>query len=222
MVKNWIWSTVYQPLKKLKVRVYVGISQFSASKIKKFTIQDGLPSNLIQSIETDKQGNIWIGTNRGLVKLNQGYKTTIYDINDGIQNYEFSEHSSYSDFNGLLYFGGIDGISSFSPNKTEQVNYKEPVNISDIIINGINVNDRRPKNHSSSLTLRHFENNLKINFLSPNYYNQKNCKYGSIRFFHNSALTSLWRGQLHGECHQPWVRKDTAFKIGREASLSKN
>ena len=151
-----------------------------ASKIKKITIREGLPSNLIQSIETDKQENIWIGTNRGLVKLNQAYKTTIYDINDGIQNYEFTEHSSYSDSNGLLYFGGIDGISSFSPNKTKQVNYNEPVNISDIIINGINVNDRRPKNDSSSLKLRHFENNLKINFLSPNYYNQKNCKYSYI------------------------------------------
>ena len=152
----------------------------AASKIKKFTIRDGLPSNLIQSIETDKQGNIWVGTNRGLVKLNQSYKTTIYDVNDGIQNYEFTEHSSYSDSNGLLYFGGINGISSFAPNKTKQVNYNEPVNISDIIINGINVNDRRPKNDSSSLTLRHFENNLKINFLSPNYYNQKNCKYSYI------------------------------------------
>ena len=76
-----------------------------ASKIKKITIREGLPSNLIQSIETDKQGNIWVGTNRGLVKLNQSYKTTIYDVNDGIQNYEFTEHSSYSDSNGLLYFG---------------------------------------------------------------------------------------------------------------------
>lgn len=152
----------------------------AASKIKKFTIRDGLPSNLIQSIETDKQGNIWIGTNRGLVKLNQAYKTTIYDINDGIQNYEFTEHSSYSDSNGLLYFGGIDGISTFSPDKTKQANYNEPVNIVDIIINGINVNDRRPKDDSSILTLRNFENNLKINFLSPNYYNQKNCKYSYI------------------------------------------
>jgi signal transduction histidine kinase/DNA-binding response OmpR family regulator len=152
----------------------------AASKIKKFTIRDGLPSNLIQSIETDRQENLWIGTNRGLVKLNPAYKTTIYDTNDGIQNYEFSEHSSYSDSNGLLYFGGINGISSFAPNKTKQVNYNEPVNIRDVIINGININDRRPKNDSNSLILNHFENNLKINFLSPNYYNPKNCKYAYI------------------------------------------
>ena len=151
-----------------------------ASKIKKITIREGLPSNLIQSIETDKQGNIWVGTNRGLVKLNQSYKTTIYDVNDGIQNYEFTEHSSYSDSSGLLYFGGIDGISTFLPNKLQQDNYNEPVNISEIIINGININDRIFKNDSYNLTLTNFENNLKINFLSPNYYNQKNCKYSYI------------------------------------------
>ena len=151
-----------------------------ASKIKKITIREGLPSNLIQSIETDKKGNIWVGTNRGLVKLNQAYKTTIYDVNDGIQNYEFTEHSSYFDSNGLLYFGGIDGISTFFPDNSNQVNYNEPVNISELIINGINVNDRILKNDSYTITLDHFENNLNINFLSPNYYNQKNCKYAYV------------------------------------------
>ena len=151
-----------------------------ASRIKKITIREGLPSNLIQSIETDKKGNIWVGTNRGLVKLNQEYNTTIYDVNDGIQNYEFTEHSSYSDSNGLLYFGGIDGISTFFPDNSNQVNYNEPVNISELIINGINVNDRLLKNNSYTLTLNHFENNLNINFLSPNYYNQKNCKYAYV------------------------------------------
>ena len=151
-----------------------------ASKIKKITIREGLPSNLIQSIETDKKGNIWVGTNRGLVKLNQAYKTTIYDVNDGIQNYEFTEHSSYSDSKGLLYFGGIDGISTFFPDNSNQDNYNEPVNISQLIINGINVNDRLLKNDSYTLTLNHFENNLNINFLSPNYYNQKNCNYAYV------------------------------------------
>jgi hypothetical protein len=152
----------------------------AASKIKKFTIRDGLPSNLIQSIETDRQEDLWIGTNRGLVKLNQEYKTTIYDINDGIQDYEFSEHASYSDPNGLLYFGGIKGISEFDPNKINNTNYTEPVNIRDIIINGINSNDRRQSNDPNNISLYHFENNLKIDFLSPNYTNPKNCKYTYI------------------------------------------
>ena len=144
---------------------------------KKLTTSDGLPSNLIQSLENDNLGNLWVGTNRGLAKFNQDYKATNYDINDGIQDYEFSEHASYSDPNGLLYFGGIKGISEFDPNKINNTNYTEPVNIRDIIINGINSNDRRQSNDPNNISLYHFENNLKIDFLSPNYTNPKNCKY---------------------------------------------
>jgi signal transduction histidine kinase/ligand-binding sensor domain-containing protein/DNA-binding response OmpR family regulator len=173
--KNNCWVGTKNGLFQIKLN-----KEGAASKIKKFTIREGLPSNLIQSIENDKQENIWVGTNRGLVKLNKLYKTTIYDVNDGIQNYEFTEHSSYSDSSGLLYFGGIDGISTFSPNKSKHDNYNEPVDISEIIINGININDRILKNDSYNLTLTHFENNIKINFLSPNYYNQKNCKYAYV------------------------------------------
>lgn len=147
---------------------------------KKLTTSDGLPSNLIQSLENDNLGNLWVGTNRGLAKFNQDYKVTNYDINDGIQDYEFSEHASYSDPSGLLYFGGIKGVSEFDPNKINNTNYTEPVNIRDIIINGINSNDRRQSNDPKNISLYHFENNLKIDFLSPNYTNPKNCKYTYI------------------------------------------
>jgi len=144
---------------------------------KKMTSGDGLPTDLIQSLENDNLGNLWVGTNRGLAKFNQDYKATNYDLNDGIQDYEFSEHASYSDSNGLLYFGGIKGVSEFDPNKINNTNYTEPVNIRDIIINGINSNDRRQSNNPKNISLDHFENNLKIDFLSPNYTNPKNCKY---------------------------------------------
>jgi signal transduction histidine kinase/ligand-binding sensor domain-containing protein/DNA-binding response OmpR family regulator len=160
-----------------------GLIQIKLSKngevlgTKKLTTSDGLPSNLIQSLENDNLGNLWVGTNRGLAKFNQDYKATNYDINDGIQDYEFSEHASYSDSNGLFYFGGIKGVSEFDPNKINYTNYTEPVNIRDIIINGINSNDRRQSNDTKTISLYHFENNIKIDFLSPNYTNPKNCKY---------------------------------------------
>ncbi|KAB1155481.1 hybrid sensor histidine kinase/response regulator transcription factor [Flavobacterium luteum] len=150
------------------------------SEIKKITVSNGLPSNLIQSLQSDKQGNLWIGTNRGLVKLNHSYSVNNYDKNDGIQDNEFSEHSSYSDADGLLYFGGINGVSKFAPKQIKYSNYTEPVNLKDIIVNGINVNNRRPINDSIPLELSHQERNIKINFLSPNYTNPKNCKYSYI------------------------------------------
>lgn len=149
--------------------------------VNKFSTAEGFPSNLVQSIESDYEGYLWIGTNKGLVKFNkQTFETVNYDINDGIQDYEFSEHSSYSDNEGLLYFGGIYGVSEFAPNQITYSNSTEPVDIRHIIVNGINVNERKPLNDSIALSLSNFENNLKFNFLSPNYTNPKKCKYSYI------------------------------------------
>jgi len=162
--------------------IHINLSKNGAiSGIKKFTEIDGFPSNLIQSIESDREGNLWIGTNKGLAKFNKKtYEVINYDIIDGIQNDEFSEHSSYSDSDGLLYFGGIHGVSKFDPNHIKYANSAEAVYIRDFIINGINANDRRSFNDSIPLSLSNFENNLKFNFLSPNYTNPKKCKYAYI------------------------------------------
>jgi signal transduction histidine kinase/ligand-binding sensor domain-containing protein/DNA-binding response OmpR family regulator len=173
--KNNCWIGTRNGL--IEIKLY---KNGSISEIKKFTVSDGLPSNLIQSLQNDSQGNLWIGTNRGLVKLNHSYSVNNYDKNDGIQDNEFSEHSSYSDADGLLYFGGIHGVSKFVPNQIKYSKYTEPVNLKDIIVNGINANNRRPLNDSIPLSLSHQERNIKINFLSPNYINPKNCKYSYI------------------------------------------
>ncbi|MBF0547258.1 MAG: hypothetical protein HQM08_22650 [Candidatus Riflebacteria bacterium] len=59
---------------------------------KRYTDSDGLPSNIIQSLTMDVEGNLWIGTSNGLMKkdldgmkkidLNQKNPTISYWIND--------------------------------------------------------------------------------------------------------------------------------------------
>ena len=156
--------------------------QFSNSdkvtKISILTTNNGLPSNLVQSIKSDKNGNLWLGTIRGLVKLNKkSHEIINYDINDGIQDYEFSEHSSFVDPNGTMYFGGINGVSEFSPNQMRYDNFVEQVVISDMLINGVNAKDRQMPNSSEPLTLPYSENNIKFNFIAFNYINPYKCKY---------------------------------------------
>ena len=138
------------------------------------TTENGLPSNLVQSIQSDKNGNLWLGTIRGLVRFNKKTHEIInYDINDGIQDYEFSEHSSYVDSNGTMFFSGINGVSEFSPNKMRYDNFVEPVVISEVIINGENAKNRV----ISMPTLAYNDNNIKFNFISLNYINPLKCKY---------------------------------------------
>lgn len=153
----------------------------AVNEIKNYTDKNGLPSNLIQSIEGDTNGNLWIGTHKGLIKFNKkSFEVINYDINDGIQDYEFSEHSSYSDSNNIFFFGGINGVSQFSTNHINYVKTSEAVNIKDVFSNGININKKRTNNEDNQLILSYLENNIKINFLSPNYTNPKNIKYTYI------------------------------------------
>ena len=147
-------------------------------EVDNFSTEDGLPSNLIQSIRSDENGNLWLGTNRGLVRFNKlSHQSIVYDINDGVQDYEFSEHSSYVDRIGTMYFGGINGVSEFLPEKLNLNEFIEQVFIKDIVINGASFKERKESNGSDILTLAYFEDNIKFDFISFNYINPLKCGY---------------------------------------------
>lgn len=171
--ENNCWVCSRGGLLKLSLTNSVNIQ-----KITIFTTKHGLPSNLVQSIIEDKNGNLWLGTIRGLVKFNsKSYQMINYDMTDGIQDYEFSEHCSFVDMNGNMYFGGINGVSEFSPNKIKFDNFVEPVIINDFIINGTSALNRLFTNGNNNLKLHSNENNLKFNFISCNFINPLKCKY---------------------------------------------
>jgi signal transduction histidine kinase/ligand-binding sensor domain-containing protein/CheY-like chemotaxis protein/AraC-like DNA-binding protein len=143
-----------------------------------YSSKDGLPSNMIQSIRSDEHNNLWLGTNRGLVRFNKlSHKSIIYEIFDGVQDYEFAEHSSYVDLQGTMYFGGINGVSEFSPEKLNLNDFIEKVLIKDVFVNGISVKKLKEFNSPNLLTLAFFENNIKFDFISFNYINPLKCRY---------------------------------------------
>lgn len=81
-----------------------------------YTMDDGLPSNIICAIQADKRGHLWISTNSGISCMNLEARTFInYYANDGLQGNEFSKNASVAGLNGQLFFGGINGVTSFNP-----------------------------------------------------------------------------------------------------------
>jgi signal transduction histidine kinase/ligand-binding sensor domain-containing protein len=79
-----------------------------------YTKEDGLPDNSIVSIEQSKNGNIWMGTNEGLSELNpeNGFINNFGTLH-GLPGQEMNRGASFSDDDGTLYFGGVDGLVSF-------------------------------------------------------------------------------------------------------------
>ncbi len=68
----------------------------------------------------DKNGNLWLSTEKGLVRLNpsDGSSQT-FTITDGIAANEFNYNAFLKDSQGIFYFGGYNGITSFIPEQIE-------------------------------------------------------------------------------------------------------
>ncbi len=85
--------------------------------------EDGLPDNVVYGILSDKKGNLWLSTNRGISKYNPISKQFInYNANDGLQSDEFNTGAYFKSKSGEMFFGGIDGFNYFYP---EQVANKD-------------------------------------------------------------------------------------------------
>jgi ligand-binding sensor domain-containing protein/signal transduction histidine kinase/DNA-binding response OmpR family regulator len=77
---------------------------------------NGLPGNSICAIQEDRKGHLWISTMNGLSKFNPETKTfRNFYVHDGLQDNEFRVKASFIDTDGKIYFGGINGISTFYP-----------------------------------------------------------------------------------------------------------
>jgi len=84
--------------------------------LERYTTDNGLCDNSIMSIEIDNSYNLWISTSSGISKLNT--KTANFQnffVYDGLPCNEFLPGSSFKDKDGMIYFGGSDGLVYFNP-----------------------------------------------------------------------------------------------------------
>jgi len=84
----------------------------------RYTMDDGLSNNVIYGILEDDLGNLWLSTNNGLSKFNpRNEKFINYYKSDGLQSNEFNTGAYYRSWTGEMFFGGINGLTSFFPDK---------------------------------------------------------------------------------------------------------
>ncbi len=101
-----------------------------------FFAQNGFPNDYVHAIEPDGSGNIWMSTNRGIVKYavadNEFHN---FDTRDGLISNVFSENSSFLSDKGAIYFGSIKGITSFFPDSISLNTQIPPVYITGLTVN---------------------------------------------------------------------------------------
>lgn len=86
-----------------------------------FTSDDGLAGNTISGVLEDSKGILWISTENGISRLDPTTFTfKNYNKNDGLICSEFNFNSFHKDNNGLMYFGGYNGIVKFHPDSIRE------------------------------------------------------------------------------------------------------
>jgi signal transduction histidine kinase/ligand-binding sensor domain-containing protein/DNA-binding NarL/FixJ family response regulator len=142
-----------------------------------YTEKDGLASNTVVSVTGDALGHVWIGTVKGLSRLDPAQGTfRNYDMHDGLQGNEFSSHSRTRAPDGRLFFGGVNGFSAFYPDALPDNPNPPPVVLTDfelfnkpVRIGAKESPLRQAVNVTSNLTLRHDQSVFRLRFAALNY-----------------------------------------------------
>ncbi len=105
-----------------------GVLVFNGDKIiKKYGVTNGLLSDYISLLNIDDNGNIWIGTNKGLNKYDiKQDKFYSFSEKMGYVGIESKHNATYKDVDGNLWFGTIKGAVKFNKNE-EKINQLEPL-----------------------------------------------------------------------------------------------
>jgi DNA-binding NarL/FixJ family response regulator len=93
-----------------------GLNRFdrSRSEWRLFAQKDGLAGEVVCGIQEDGSGALWVGTNRGLSRFDPESGTAkSYGLWHGLQSGAFNPGASARDPDGLMFFGGTNGLNAF-------------------------------------------------------------------------------------------------------------
>lgn len=85
-----------------------------------YTEADGLPSNSIMGLVFDNRGAMWVSTDCGLCRFSTDpANIRTYTSSDGLPTNLFNYNSAFRATDGELFFGTVDGMISFRPDRIE-------------------------------------------------------------------------------------------------------
>lgn len=148
--------------------------------VRNFTMEDGLPSNFIFSLQKDRAGNLWISTDGGICCFDPRERRLLFNIEQSpVNQFIFSSGCTLRD--GRIAFGSIAGCLVFDPQVirpaapkvefrfTEFRLFYEPVTAAsapDVL--------RAPIDKVEHIRLRHRQNSFSFGFTALDlYYSDK-------------------------------------------------
>lgn len=137
--------------------------------------ENGLPDECIYAIAIDKKGHIWCSSNKGIFRINSTNNIFQLTKEDGLQENEFNTGVVATAEDGELYFGGMNGVSSFYPSAISSFEEQINILITNIRVNNAGITSDYAVWNVNKLTLDYDQNSLSFDFIAmannnPNQY----------------------------------------------------
>ena len=154
-----------------------GLNKFDkkTESFERYTTKDGIANNTIYGVLVDYRDNIWISSNKGISKLDTNKNKIVnLSVTDGLQGNEFNGNAAYKNNKGEFFFGGVNGLNSFYPEKIIKSGEKPKLLFDKFTI------DNKEYANIENMRINESTDTITIKFFTPNYSSYKNTIYEYI------------------------------------------
>lgn len=158
-------------------KIYAGtnkgifVTDTSGSVLQQINLENGLPDECIYAMAFDEKSNIWCSTNKGILKLVDGKVATHLKKEDGLQENEFNTNVVAKSDDGEMFFGGVNGVSSFYPAAVAGHNEKLQLLFTRIMANNENAAKDTAAWQLEKIELPYSNNALAFDFVAMGSFN---------------------------------------------------
>jgi sugar lactone lactonase YvrE len=140
-----------------------------------------------ESLLIDTENRLWLGTVEGLIEFDPELGISRrYDIDDGIQGFEYLRYSALKASSGAMYFGGTNGFNVFYPDEIRPSKFKPNIVFTDFKLfqESVSIGENSVLTENISLVkelkLKYDQNDFTISFAALDFSNPKKNKYKYI------------------------------------------
>jgi len=141
-----------------------------------------LPSAVVYAIAEDSNHRLWLSTNSGICAFDpnaaSGHQFEFFTSADGLGNMEFNRRAALRSRTGELFFGGMQGLTSFDP---LQILKKNPV-VPPIVVTDVEARNREGSRSINPtpvdrITLSYEDYTLTFGFVALSFTNPAKNRY---------------------------------------------
>lgn len=154
---------------------------------KRFTIKQGLPNDIINSLVITADGTIWVSTYRGMGRIDSQGQFTRYYRGNGLEEWSYLRGVGCFSTWGEVIFGNQNGITYFIPGKITRDEFSRGITLTGMRMGDIDVNAStlsngkliltKPLEESTDISVSYLDNTFSLRFSSMDFRDSQNVHY---------------------------------------------